>query len=262
MKIISEAAKSVDPDVTIMYYGISPLFLPIVDMVSLDDQGDLWYAVKEGHDQWSIWASLLSDQQVAISGSSGYDWHKDDEVVLNSFILGSPGAVLATHLDDGSPVPKKYLNRRLALNTWFRKTVQWEPIWLNSHLGSLTGPPELNCWGRQEKIDGKDELTALVLSEAGKVDLKELEAFGWEGRWALVSQTGEGILTTRQLAVIPFDAGFISIQLPEKPESIQKLSIDGENPFTDWEWHNRKLTIRVNEAALSKTAGFRINRIN
>lgn len=262
MKIISKAAKSVDPDVTIMYYGISPLFLPVVDMVSLDDQGDLWYAVKEGHDQWSIWASLLSDQQVAISGSSGYDWHKDDEVVLNSFILGSPGAVLATHLDDGSPVPEKYLNRRLALNTWFRKTVQWEPVWLNSHLGGLTGPPQLKCWGRQEKIDGKDELTALVLSAGNQVDLEELKPFEWEGRWALVSQTGGGILNTSQLAVIPFDAGFISIQLTEKPKSIQKLSIDGNSPFTDWKWENGKLTIRVNEAALSKTAGYMINRLN
>jgi hypothetical protein len=148
------------------------------------------------------------------------------------------------------------------LNTWFRKTVQWDPVWLNSHLGGLTGPPQLKCWGRQEKIDGKDELTALVLSAGNKDDLKELKPFDWEGRWALVSQTSDGILNTSQLAVIPFDAGFISIQLPEKPKSIQKLSINGDNPFTDWEWESGKLTIRVNEAALSKTAGFRINRIN
>lgn len=157
--------------------------------------------------------------------------------------------------------PLSNIHQKAIWNTWFRKTMQWEPVWLHSHVGGLTEPPQLKCWGRQEKINEKDELTALVLS-AGNKELKELEPFDWEGRWALVSQNGDGILNTSQLAVIPFDVGVISIQLPEKPESVHKLSIDGDNPFTDWKWGNGKLTIRINESALSKTAGFRINRTN
>jgi hypothetical protein len=150
IKLVSQAAKSVNPDVTILYYGIQPIYLEHVDIVSLDDQGDLWYSIKEGHDQWSIWASLLSSRNVAITGSSCYDWHKDDDVILNSLVLGSPHALLNTELPDGSPVPEKYLNRRLAANKWFRRTTQWEPEWLNSHLGDLSRPQQLNCWGRNE----------------------------------------------------------------------------------------------------------------
>ena len=73
VKLISDAAKSVDPTVVIMLYSISPLWTNLIDLVSLDDQGDLWYDVKQGHQEWSIWASLLSDKNVEISGSCGYD---------------------------------------------------------------------------------------------------------------------------------------------------------------------------------------------
>lgn len=259
LKLISETAKSVDPEVTIMYYGINPLYLPLADMISLDDQGDLWYSIKEGHDQWSIWASLLCDKQVAISGSSSYDWTTDDEVILNTFILGSPGAVLGNHLDDGSAVPEKYINRRYAVNKWYRKTIEWQPVWLNSQLGSLIAPPGLNCWARSEKIDGKDQMTALVLRGEKDKNRKELEAFEWEGRWAVISQSNTGIFEANQLAVVPFDAGLITIKLPSLPVKIERSSTEGTTLFDDWKWNDNNLTIRISEEELSHTAGFVIN---
>ncbi len=256
MKLISDAAKSVDPDVTIMYYCINPLYLTHFDMVSLDDQGDLWYDVKGGHDQWTIWASLLSDKQVAISGSSSYDWNADDEVILNTFILGSPGSVLGTHMDDGSEVPEKYINRRYAVNKWYRKSIEWQPVWLNSQLGNMQSAPRLNCWGRTENIDGKDQITAIVLRGKKDNTLKELDAFEWEGRWAVVSQTSNGIFEAGRLAVIPFDAGFISIKLSSAPEKIEKVNNQELVDARKWDWKNGILTIRIDEKELNQTAGF------
>lgn len=258
IKIISEAAKSVDPAVTIMYYGINPLYLSPVDMISLDDQGDMWYAIKAGHDQWSIWASLLSDKQVAISGSSSYDWQTDDEVILNTFILGSPGAVLATHLDDGSPVPEKQINRRLAINKWFRKTIQWDPVWLNSHLGDFSKPPRLNCWGRCELIDGKNQITAIVLNGEKDKSYKELDNYEWEGRWAVISLDQQGIDNSGEFVVVPFDKGFISIALSSKPKKILKVNTQSESLWEEWSWNEGKLSIKVDEKLLCKTAGFKI----
>jgi hypothetical protein len=262
MKLIVESAKSVDPDVTIMYYGINPLYLPLVDMISLDDQGDMWNAIKEGHDQWSIWASLLCYKQVANSGSSSYDWHTDDEVILNTFILGSPGAVLGTHLDDGSPVPEKYLNRRFAINKWYRKSIEWQPVWLNSQLGNMQSPPKLNCWARTESINGKNKITALVLRGNKDKIVKELDAFEWDGRWAVVSQDNKGILEAGQFAVVPFDAGFISIKLLSAPAKIEKVNIRESVPLQKWDWKDGILTIRVDEKELSQVAGFIIDLKN
>lgn len=259
MKLIVEAAKSIDPEVTIMYYGINPLYLSLADMISLDDQGDLWYEVKSGHDQWSIWASLLSDKQVAISGSSSYDWFTDDEVILNTFILGSPGAVLGTHLDDKSPVPDQFLNRRLAVNKWHRKSIVWKPVWLNSSVGNLLSPPKLNCWARTEHIDEKDQITALVLRGEKDKTRKELEAFEWEGRWAVISQTNAGILAAKQIAIVPFDTGYISVKLSQKPVSVKQFGVNGSNDFLNWKWENNKLIIRINKGELNQIAGFLID---
>lgn len=258
LKLISETAKSIDPEVTIMYYGINPLYLPLVDMVSLDDQGDMWYAIKAGHDQWSIWAALLCDKQVAINGSSSYDWNTDDEVILNSFILGSPGAVLGTHLDDGSAVPEKYLNRRYAINKWHRKSITWEPFWLDSNIGSMKLAPQLNCWGRTEKFDGKELVTALVLRDKPVRNFEELKPFDWQGRWVVISQDQKGITESAEFVIVPFDKGFISIKLQAKPKNILKIDTGGESRLEHWTWNDGKLTIRIDEQQLCKTAGFKI----
>ena len=255
IKLVSQAAKSVNPDVTILYYGINPLFLEHIDIVSLDDQGDLWYYIKEGHDQWSIWASLLSDRKVAITGSSSYDWHTDDEVILNSFILGSPNALLSTELPDGSPVPERYLNRRLAINKWFRRTTLWEPEWINSHLGDLLAPQQLNCWGR---IENK-KLTALVLRGKKMPEYDVLNPYEWSGRWAIISQDDErAISEASKIAVIPFDAGEISITVSSKPKKIIAVGLTGESPSKNWKWKQGKLTLEINEAQLNNTAGFMV----
>ena len=259
MKLIVDAAKSIDPDVTILYYGINPLFLPLFDMISLDDQGDLWYSIKEGHAQWSIWASLLCNKQIAISGSSSYNWNADDEVILNTFILGSPGTVLATHLDDGSEVPERYLNRRYAVNKWYRKSIKWEPLWLDSQTGNMQSPPKLNCWGRLEAFDGKEVLTALILRENPKPNQYDvLKPFEWEGRWAIISQDNKEITQSSEIVLVPFDKGFITITLPSQPKKIIRISINQESRIDNWLWKEGRLTINIDEQQLRKTAGFKI----
>jgi hypothetical protein len=262
IKLISQVAKSIDPDVAIMYYGISPLCLNDLDIISLDDQGDLWYETVKGHDEWSIWASLLSDRHIAVSGSSGYRWDLDDEAVLNTCIIGSPGAVLPLALKNEAPVPAKYLNRRLAINHWFRKTIDWEPLWLNSERGNFSTPPRLNCWGRLE-INGPDTvLTALALRENEKEKMKDarVNTITWTGRWALISQDSESVFSSGKLALIPFDAGTISLPFATKPVHISRLNMEGEQNFEGWTWENGFLNIRVTDESIQNTAGFVINR--
>jgi hypothetical protein len=263
VRLIAETAKSVDPAVTIMYYSISPLCLAQVDMVSLDDQGDLWYDIAGGHGEWSIWASLLSDKNVAVSGSSGYSWEPDEEVILNTAIIGNPGASLPISQPDGKPIAEKYLNRRLAINKWFRKTVLWEPLWLNSRTGDFNGPPRLNCWGRIEKNGEDSVLTALVLRDSSRMNLTKdspIRQLNWKGRWALISQDNKDIFSSSRLALIPFDAGEIVIPCAARPAGITRLNRSGESSYDQWEWKDAVLTIRVSEDQLNNSAGFLLKR--
>jgi hypothetical protein len=261
-KVIVETAKRIDPEVTIMYYGLSPLYLPLFDLISLDDQGDLWYALAEGHGQWSIWASLISGQGVALNGSSAYDWRSDDEVLLNTIVLGSPGSVLPNQLD-GKAVPEPYLNRRYAVNKWYRKTILWEPVWFNTCLGSMEQPMQINCWGRAEKIDDEMQLTALALRQAKLPDQQQGElpaGYQWTGRWALIAQDDRAISASRQLALIPFDeAGTLHFPLENRPTSVRRLSMGAETDYEHWSWEAGRMSIRMEQSPLAATAGFLIS---
>ena len=126
LEIIAEAARSADKDVAIEYYSLHPLWREVVDVVALDDLGDAGTQEAAGHKQWSIWSALAGGGST-IMASSGYDWNSDSEAVLNSAVIGVPGAVLSRTMDDGSPIPVHYLNRRLALNRWYRRTTAWSP---------------------------------------------------------------------------------------------------------------------------------------
>ena len=261
-RLIDSVAKNIDPSVSIMYYGISPLWTEIEDVISLDDQGDLWYAAKAGHDEWSIWASLLSSRKILLTGSSGYDWQKDAEAVLNSCILGVPSAVLpVTGINKENPSPE-YLNRRLAINSWYRKTIQWTPLWLNSHTGDLNGPPVLNCWGRMERKDSLSVLTALVLrpDEKEKIQNEKINTIRWTGTWALITQDDRDLFSSEKIALIPFDSGRISIPMGIKPKSVTRKSIDKNEPFTGWQWNQGMFTIAIDRGLFENSAGFLIEQ--
>jgi hypothetical protein len=257
MQQIVKAAKSVDPEVVIMGYGISPLWVPLTDLVSLDDQGDLWFDLHRGHQEWSVWASLLSGYGVAISGSSCYDWTLDDGILLNSIVLGSPGAVLPSETEDGKPVSNEFLNRRLAVNLWHRRTTHWQPKWYNSQTGSMKAPPQLKVWGRQERFNGENTLTALVLRDLEKEN-RAFENISWTGSWAIISQNEKDIFKSGNIAVIPFSEGSIEIPLLAKPQKITRQNMEGIKAFDQWQWHNGKLVIKISNAEFADTAGFLI----
>jgi len=259
-KLIADAAKTVDPNVIIMAYSISPLWLPVLDLVSLDDQGDFWYEAKRGHQEWSIWASLLADKNITLNASSGYDWPLDEEAILNTAITGAPGAVLPSVMDDGKPVPSQYLNRRLAINTWFRKTTRWAPVWFDSERGNFSASPALQCWGRSELAGADSIVTALVLRNRIIQDKSIVHGVSWEGVWAVVAQDDKDILNSNQLAVIPFSTGKIVLAYAVKPSSITMLNMQGEQAATGWEWADGFLTINITGQELQGTAGFVINR--
>ena len=262
VSLISAAAKKVDPDVAVMYYGISPLWSSLEDIVSLDDQGDLWYDIKDGHASWSVWASLLGRIHVAISGSSGYDWLKDDEVVLNSCILGVPGAVLSVHGKNNQALSAEFLNRRLAVNSWHRRTTGWKPLWLNSSTGNFSEPPALRSWGRLEEKNSSWMLTALVLRSEDRKKIKDerINKIICVGRWAIISQDERDVFSSSRLAVIPFDSGSISIPFNKKPSSVSKKDIEKTGVYNEWKWKDGMLTIQISREMFEHTAGFIIEQ--
>jgi hypothetical protein len=120
-------------------------------------------------------------------------------------------------------------------------------------------PPRLNCWGRLETFDGKEVVTALILrNKPNQKQYEALKPYDWEGRWAIVSQDNKGIATSNEIVVVPFDNGYISINLSSKPKSIVMIGINEESRWEGWSWKDNKLTIEIDEQQLCKTAGFKV----
>jgi hypothetical protein len=223
LQIIADAAREIDPKVTIQYSGIHPLMRSVSNLIALDDLGDAGSHEALGHRQWSVWSALAGAQGIAIMASSGYDWSVDSEILLNTAVIGSPGSVLPKLLKNGKSVPDRWKCRRQALSRWYRRSTGWSPLWLNTSKGSIAVEPTMNSWGRLENIKGKQQLTALVLREelSHLVNRSEIRNIDWSGDWALISQDDNSIYDCQTLACIPFDAK--SLTLPFT--SIKKIAV-------------------------------------
>lgn len=247
LKVISDAAKQVNPDITIQYYSIHPFFHNIQNLLALDDMGDAGNQEAAGHGQWSIWSSLAGMRGMAIMASSGYDWDADAEVLLNTAVVGSPGLVLPIEYN-GNEIPAIMKSRRLALGRWYRTTTGWEPLWLNSHKGGLNAEPMLHCWGRIEHFNNGPRLTALALRENNKRDLDrtKINNLDFNGNWAIISQDDASIFASKKLAIIPFNQGSIRMPLKQKPEKVEVVYQD-TSKTKQVDWNNGFLEIHVND---------------
>ena len=220
-------------------------------MVALDDLGDAGSEEAPGHSQWSIWSALAAGRS-NVMASSGYDWNADAEVVLNSAVIGVPGAVLSRTMPDGSAVPAKFLDRRIALNRWYRRSPGWKPLWLNSLPGGLNPDgsafdPVMRCMGRQERIGGEDKLTAVALREDKSEKTspyKTLRGMTWQGRWALIAQDDESIFSSRRLACLPVDGTTLQIPLSRRPNRVLVVTRSAEAEWSDWSWKGDRVTLR------------------
>ncbi|MBM7568846.1 hypothetical protein [Paenibacillus sacheonensis] len=153
LKLVHDAAKSVDPNVTIIYYGIHPLMRAVSDLVSIDDLGDAGDSAAHeiaGHNQRCLWASLAARHGMAVNTSTGYYWKALGSILLDTAVVGVNGLTLGETDNDGHRMEAADRNRWTALQSWHRRTCGWKPLWLDADPGSLKGEPCLVSWGRLE----------------------------------------------------------------------------------------------------------------
>ncbi|QJD86470.1 hypothetical protein [Cohnella herbarum] len=216
LKLTYEAAKAIDPDISIIYYGIHPLMRDVTDLINMDDLGDAGdSAVHEiaGHNQRCLWASLAASHGMPINTSTGYYWDAFGSILLDTAVVGVNGLTIGEFDNEGNRITDADKNRWAALQTWHRRTCGWKPLWLEADTGSLKGEPKLVSWGRIESLSGRDTLTSLVLrndrSEAKGYD--PVPYIRFTGQWALISLDDRDLAASNSFVCIPFSAGTLSI---------------------------------------------------
>ncbi len=106
LDVIVRAMKEVNPDLVIMYYGLSPLLIEHYDLHSPDDLvycgGD--YDLETN--RRIFFSSLCSELGMPTYGSSGYDWNSALDIWFDSAPSGTLGSLHCFDGDENGDLPK------------------------------------------------------------------------------------------------------------------------------------------------------------
>lgn len=206
LDVLLGAMKSVNPDLVVMYYGLSPLLAPWYDLHSTDDMvycpGD--YDL-EGNRRLTL-ASFLGEVGMPVSSSTGYDWATGPDLWFDATPLGVPGTLLPFGLDENGRGPEP---SDLALFNGLAAVARSSPLYSVEWVGGHSRPGarilQTASWRRREA----GNTVLLALREGTSVPEATTQ-----GRLVLASLDDQPLTTTTHWGLVPASAGFIRFSTP------------------------------------------------
>ena len=253
VEVVVEAMRQVKPDIAIMYYSLSPLFVEYFDLHSPDDlflcQGD--YDLEAN--RRFFFSSLLGELGMPTYGSGGYEWQSMPDIWFDSTPLGTLGSLLSFDGDERNqkPTPQrvaKFNGCAKALRPSVHYTV--EPLDAD-YLGPARAARAAS-WARFE--DGKPVLVAL-------------RSHRWDGKAAarryrdIVATTASVIVSSKtaaplpaspSLVIVPFGDGEVTIRRSSDATfAVRRHSFDGAVESTRISTRERVLRLSFQEQTAS-----------
>jgi len=253
LDIVIKAMREANPDLVVMYYQLSPLFLDYFDLHSTDD---LFLAAGEYDLEANrrIWfSSLLGPLGIPTYGSSGYDWASSPNIWFDSAASGTIGCLNDFHADEqgehGSP-------ELIAKYNGMSKVLRSSNIFEVIPLGSITEAPTYGAharsWARLE--DGQLVLLAWRPPVPGEENPLMTKASDSIARNVIrssvpvvvASRGKSSISRDAELALVAYGGGEISI-LRESGTQAEIVShyFGGESSPSQAQIRNGRLTITV-----------------
>ena len=93
LDVLIRAMRKEDPDLVVMYYNLSPLFLDYFDLFSPDDLFEEAGEYDVEANRRFFFSSLLGQLGVPTYGSSGYDWACVPNIWFDSAAVGTLGSM-------------------------------------------------------------------------------------------------------------------------------------------------------------------------
>ncbi|MGH9397237.1 MAG: hypothetical protein ACRD18_10360 [Terriglobia bacterium] len=217
LEVVINAMREENPDVVVMYYSLSPLFIEYFDLHSPDD---MFVCAKEyglEANRRFFFSSLLGEIGMPTYGSGGYDWDSMPEIWFDSAVVGTLGSLNTFQVDeeDEGPTPE-----RMAKYNGLARLVRPSNVFSIRPIGaeyvSPTRTAHSPSWARIENQN---------------VVLLALRGCGWFGRKAVAeydnlaqttasvvvaSKTDEGIQRASRLAIVPYGVGEVRITRDRK----------------------------------------------
>ncbi len=217
--IVVKAMRQENPDVVVMYYNLSPLFVEYFDLHSTDDlfmvQGE--YDVEANRRMY--FSSLLGLLGVPTYGSSGYDWASSSDIWFDSAAVGTVGSLNDFVCDEEGEGPTPELIARYnGISMTLRPTKLFEIVPLGGVSQAPTRGAHARSWARLEggqlvllayrpALPGEEN--ALV---ARTDDPRIQDAIAASAPVIVSSRTPESIVHSGSLAVVTYAPGEISIR--------------------------------------------------
>jgi hypothetical protein len=219
IEIVVKAMRDVNPDVVVMYYNLSPLFLAYFDLHSPDDlfmvQGE--YDVEANRRFY--FSSLLGRLGVPTYGSSGYDWASSPSIWFDSAAVGTIGSLVDLIRDEEGEGPTPEL---IALYNGVAKTLRPTNVFEIVPLGGVSQGPtrgaHAKSWARLE--GGQLVLLAFRPPVPGEPNVLASHSSNAEIQDAVScimpvivsSKTPEGIAHSARLAVVVYGDATVVVQ--------------------------------------------------
>ncbi len=213
LEVVIKAMREENPDLVVMYYQLSPLFLDHFDLHSTDD---LFLASGEYDleaNRRIYFSSLLGPLGIPTYGSSGYDWASAPNIWFDSAAVGTIGSLNDFRADEeGEGVTPELAAKYNGVAKVLRATNTFtvEP------LGSISQAPTFGAharsWARFE--DGELVLLAFRPVKRGEENplTAQLDVVHSEAPVIVSSRDAASITRTGTLAIVSYGGGQIMLR--------------------------------------------------
>jgi hypothetical protein len=214
VEVVVGAMREVNPDLVVMYYSLSPLFIEYFDVHSPDDLFACGEDYEIAANRRFFFSSLLGELGMPTYGSGGYDWLSLPEIWFDSAVVGSLGSLATFSGDeqDSGPTPQriaKYNGLAQLTRTTNKFTVEpLDPVLI----GSVNGAHS-SSWARLE--NGEPVLVALRNHRLGNGDrtAARYKSVVQADTSVVIASTGtEPVTRASKLGIVPYGDGEVTIQ--------------------------------------------------
>jgi hypothetical protein len=220
LEVVIKAMREVNPDLVVMYYNLSPLFLDYFDLHSPDD---LYMCAGEYDleaNRRIYFSSLLGPLGVPTYGSSGYDWASAPNIWFDSAAVGTLGSLNDFKGDEqGESAAADFVAKYNGLTPALRPTSTFDILPFDTVSEAPTRGAHARSWARFEagqlvllalRPAPPGEEAALAMLRAADPRVKGLVQAS--APVVVASKTSESIERSSSLAVVPYGGGEIVLR--------------------------------------------------
>jgi hypothetical protein len=219
LDVLINAMRKENPDLVVMYYNLSPLFLDYFDLYSPDDLFENAGEYDVEANRRFFFSSLLGQLGVPTYSSTGYDWAATPNIWFDAAALGTIGSMNDFKADEqGEGSTPELAARYNGVLHVLRPTATFEILPLDYVPEASTLGAHARSWARFEA--GQLVLLAIRPPVPGdprplarQTDDPRIKGAVLSGAPVIVaSKTGDSIASSRNLAIVPYGDGQIVLR--------------------------------------------------